>query len=194
MPRERLVLASASPRRRSLLQEAGVAFDAVAVDVDERPFAGEAPDAYVTRLAREKALSGRAQHPASAVLGADTTVVVDGEILGKPTGDRDALRMLERLSGRSHDVLTGVALIWSAGDRVAVERTEVWFKPLSPADIAQYVATGEPRDKAGAYAIQGAAGAFVERIQGSYSNVVGLPLAIVLQLLHEAGVGPSGSG
>jgi septum formation protein len=194
MPRGRLILASASPRRRTLLQEAGIAFDAIAVDVDERPLAGEAPDAYVQRLAREKALAGRAQYPHAPVLGADTTVVIGREILGKPIDDAEAARMLDRLSGRAHDVLTAVALIWSAGDRVAIDRTEVWFKPLSPDDIAQYVATREPRDKAGAYAIQGGAAAFVQRIEGSYSNVVGLPMAVVLQLLREAGVRGSGSG
>ena len=194
MLRDRLILASASPRRRALLQEAGIPFDAASVDVDERPVPGEMPEAYVQRLAREKALSGRARHPGSPVLGADTSVILDGEILGKPQDAADAVRMLERLSGRAHDVLTGVALIWNGGDRMAIDRTQVWFKPLSPADIAQYVAIGEPRDKAGAYAIQGAAAAFVEQIQGSYSNVVGLPMAVVLQLLQEAGIRAVGSG
>lgn len=194
MSHDRLILASASPRRRALLQEAGVAFDAIAVDVDERPQAGEAPDVYVQRLAQEKAMAGRAQHAGALVLGADTTVVIGQEILAKPADDADAARMLERLSGRAHEVLTGVALIGSGADRVAIDRTRVWFKPLTTDEIAQYVATGEPRDKAGAYAIQGGAAAFVERIEGSYSNVVGLPMAIVLQLLREAGVDASGSG
>jgi septum formation protein len=194
MSHGRLVLASASPRRRALLEEAGIAFDVAVVDVDESPLAGETPDAYVTRLARAKALAGRGQHPGAPVLGADTAVVVGTDILGKPRDDADAARMLERLSGRAHDVLTGVALVSDAGERVAVDRTAVWFKPLSASDIAQYVATAEPRDKAGAYAIQGAGGRFIERIDGSFSNVVGLPMAVVLQLLRETGAAASGSG
>jgi septum formation protein len=187
----KLVLASASPRRRALLDEAGLAFDVGPVNVDERVVAGETPEPYVMRLALEKARAGLAQHPASVVLGADTTVVIDDEILGKPNDDADAQRMLEQLSGRPHQVLTGVAIAWSGGDRVAIDRTTVWFKTLSPADIAQYVATGEPRDKAGAYAIQGLASRFIERIDGSYSNVVGLPVAVVLQLLAAVGVTPA---
>ena len=187
----KLVLASASPRRRALLDEAGLAFDVGEDDVDERVVAGEMPEAYVRRLALEKARAGLAQHPASVVLGADTTVVIDGEILGKPVDDADAHRMLEQLSGRSHQVLTGVAIAWREGGRVAIDRTTVWFKALSPSDIAQYVATGEPRDKAGAYAIQGLASRFIERIDGSYSNVVGLPVAVVLQLLADVGVTPT---
>ena len=185
----RLVLASASPRRRALLAEAGLTFDVAAVDIDEAPQPDERPEQYVSRLAREKARAARNHHADAAVLGADTAVVLDAEIFGKPTDDADAARMLERLSGRSHDVLTGVALVSSAGERMAVDRTAVWFKPLSASDIAQYVASGEPRDKAGAYAIQGLGGRFVERIDGSHSNVVGLPMAVVLQLLRDAGLG-----
>ena len=184
----RLVLASASPRRRTLLADAGLAFDVEAVDIDESPQPDERPDHYVQRLAIEKARAAAAKHPTAAILGADTAVVVDGEIFGKPIDDGDARRMLDRLSGRSHDVLTGVALIWPDGERVAIDRTVVWFKPLSPSDVEQYVASGEPRDKAGAYAIQGLAGRFVERIDGSHSNVVGLPVAAVLQLLRAAGL------
>jgi len=184
----RLVLASASPRRRALLAEAGLAFDVAGVDIDETPRPGEAPQEYVSRLAREKALAARAQHPTAAVLGADTTVVLGDEIFGKPADDADAKRMLDRLSGRSHDVLTGVALVWPGGERVAIDRTAVWFRTLSSSDIEHYVASGEPRDKAGAYAIQGLAGRFVERIDGSHSNVVGLPMAVVLQLLRDAGL------
>jgi len=184
----RLVLASASPRRRALLSEAGIAFEVDAVDIDETPRPNEPPDGYVQRLAQEKARAAARSHPEAAVLGADTAVVVDGGIFGKPIDDADARRMLDRLSGRSHEVLTGVALVWPAGERVAIDRTVVWFNTLSATDVAQYVASGEPRDKAGAYAIQGLAGRFVERIDGSYSNVVGLPMAAVLQLLRDAGL------
>ena len=180
----RLVLASASPRRRALLAEAGVTFDVAAVDIDETPHVDESPREYVRRLALEKAHAARSQRPADAVLGADTAVVLDSEIFGKPADDADATRMLERLSGRSHDVLTGVALVWPGGERTAIDRTAVWFKQLSASDIAHYVASAEPRDKAGAYAIQGIGGQFVERIDGSHSNVVGLPMAIVLELLR----------
>ena len=186
----KLVLASASPRRRALLTEAGLTFDVTAVDLDERVRPGEQPEPYVTRLALAKARAGLAQNPGVAVLGADTTVAIDNEILGKPVDDSDARRMLQQLSGRAHQVLTGVALAWRDGDRVAVDRTTVWFKTLSSSDIEQYVATGEPRDKAGAYAIQGLASRFVERIEGSFSNVVGLPVAVVLQLLAERGIAP----
>ena len=185
----RLVLASASPRRRQLLTDAGIPFETAAVDIDETPRPGEAPDQYVQRLALEKGRAARRYHPDAAILGADTAVVLAGEIFGKPIDDADATRMLERLSGRSHDVLTGVALLWPGGERVAIDRTAVWFKRLSVSDVTQYVASGEPRDKAGAYAIQGAAAGFVERIDGSHSNVVGLPMAVVLQLLADAGIG-----
>jgi septum formation protein len=184
----RLVLASASPRRRALLEESGLAFEIAAVDVDETPQPGERPEAYVQRLARAKAHAAFAQCSDAAVLGADTAVVLDGEIFGKPLHAADAIRMLTRLSGRSHDVLTGVALKWPGGERVAIDRTEVWFKPLSASDIQQYAASAEPRDKAGAYAIQGIGGRFVERIDGSHSNVVGLPIGVVLRLLAEAGL------
>src|SRR5262245_5601673 len=184
----RFVLASASPRRRALLEDAGVEFDTVLVDVDERPLPGETPDVYVKRLARDKARAGLSQHPQAVVLGADTAVVIGQEILGKPTDDADATRMLQKLSARSHEVLTGVALAWRGGERVAMDRTLVWFRAMTASDIAQYVASGEPRDKAGAYAIQGLGGRFIERIDGSHSNVVGLPMAVVLPMLADAGV------
>jgi septum formation protein len=184
----RLVLASASPRRRELLEAAGFDFDVDPVDVDETPRPGEAPHQYVQRLADEKAAAGHARHPGDIVLGADTTVVVDAELLAKPDDDADAARMLRRLSGRSHDVLTGVSLRWTGGAARAVERSRVWFTALSEAEIAWYVATGEPRGKAGGYAIQGLASRFITRIDGAYANVVGLPVDAVWRILKEAGL------
>ena len=196
----RLVLASASARRAELLRAAGFAFEIRAVDIDERVQPGEAPDVYVRRLAMEKsgramellAGEGRAEGPARAedrdgpaVLGADTAVVVDGTILGKPADDRDAASMLRRLSGRPHQVMTGVSLRTPKGESGRVETTTVEFSPLGDADIAWYVESGEGRDKAGAYAIQGLASRFIPRVHGSYSNVVGLPIAAVRELLDE---------
>jgi septum formation protein len=183
----RFVLASASPRRADLLTSAGFTFETIAVDVDERQHPGEAPDAYVRRLAGEK--SARAfealADPDLVVLGADTAVVLDGQVLGKPRDDEDARAMLERLSGQRHEVLTGVSLRSAAAEIGLVEATSVWFEALGPEAIARYVATGEGRDKAGAYAIQGLAARFIARIDGSYSNVVGLPVAAVARLLDQ---------
>jgi len=187
------VLASASPRRAELLRAAGFAFEIVAVDVDERVRGGEIASAYVQRLASAKSARGAATLSSArdgiVVLGADTTVVVDGEILGKPGDDADAEAMLRRLSGRRHDVLTGVSV--RSGDREAsrVETTSVYFAPLTEAAIAWYVASGEGRDKAGAYAVQGLASRFIPRIEGSYSNVVGLPIAAVADLLATIALG-----
>jgi septum formation protein len=182
----RLILASASPRRAELLRAAGYAFDVAAADVDESPGDGESPPEYVRRLAAEKSAAIAAQAPAGAiVLGADTTVVVDDEILAKPRDDADARAMLRRLSGRRHDVMTGISLRRGAFEIGRVESTAVFFAPLTDDEIAWYVATGEGRDKAGAYAIQGYASRFIPRIEGSYSNVVGLPVACVRELLTE---------
>jgi septum formation protein len=183
----RLVLASASPRRRELLAAAGVPFHVDPVDADERVLAGETPAQYVERVARAKAELGRARHPEDVVLGADTTVTIDDQILAKPEDGPDAVRMLSMLAARPHDVLTAVALAWSGGVVSHVERTRVWFAPMSPADIRWYVESGEPMDRAGAYAIQGLASRFVTRIEGSYPNVVGLPVAAVLQMLTSVG-------
>jgi septum formation protein len=183
----RLVLASSSPRRRELLDAAGIAFDVHAVDVDERREADEAPEAYAERLARLKATAGAQVFPDRAVLGADTVVVVDDEVLGKPSDPADAARMLARLSGRSHDVLTAVAIAQGGRVHSTVERTRVWFTALSDRDIEGYVASGEPLDKAGAYAIQGLASRFIPRIEGSYSNVVGLPVSRVVEMLRAFG-------
>jgi septum formation protein len=178
---DRLVLASGSPRRRQLLTQLGLPFTVVPADVDETPLPGEAPLELVRRLAGAKA----AAVDGDPVLAADTIVEVDGEILGKPGDAAGARHMLTRLSGRSHHVHTGVAL--RVGERVAVEvvTTEVTFVALTPDAIEWYLATGEPFDKAGAYAIQGAGGVFVESIHGSASNVVGLPLTAVAALLHR---------
>ncbi len=247
----RLVLASASPRRAELLTSAGFTFETLAVDADERPRPGEAPPAYVRRLAAEKSARaldllfcssrtgagparraeaegacylqgspGGGPHVRGAndpqgpsvegryvqvaddlqgppegghyvrgadlvVLGADTAVVLDGEILGKPRDDEDARAMLRRLSGQRHDVLTGVSLRTVGDEKGLVEATRVWFAPLTPDAVAWYVSTGEGRDKAGAYAIQGLASRFIPRIEGSYSNVVGLPVAAVTDLFQE---------
>lgn len=181
-----LVLASASPRRRELLSGLGLRFTVRSSEIDETPRAGEAPGAYVLRLAREKAqATGR---PGELVLAADTSVILAGEILGKPRDDEDAERMLRLLSGREHEVLTGVAVLDASGRLAAeVDRTVVRMAPLSAEEIAWYVATGEPRDKAGAYAIQGLGALFVEAITGSYSNVVGLPVPTVYRLFRELG-------
>ena len=180
-----IVLASASPRRAELLRAAGIPFEVDAAAIDEVPRPGERPEDYVLRLAREKAEVVGRRKSGSPVLGADTEVVVDGLILGKPADDSEAARMLDRLSGRAHDVVTGVALIANGQVLTAIERTEVRFLPLTADEIAWYIRSGEPRDKAGAYAIQGLASRFVERIDGSYSNVVGLPMDLVYQRVRS---------
>jgi septum formation protein len=205
-----LILASASPRRRELLAQAGFTFEVRPAHISEEPRANEDPIAYVVRLAREKAeavyagssrsaaadplrqAQGRlstalrsAQDDKLVVLGADTTVVVDGVILGKPVDARDAARMLRLLSGRTHRVITGVAVVTAARTEVAAEVTAVRFLTLSDEEIAEYVATGEPMDKAGAYAIQGRAAKWIPRIEGDYFNVVGLPIALVSTLLEN---------
>lgn len=183
-----LILASASPRRAELLRAAGFEFETVVTDVDESVRRGEPPILYVRRLAAEKSAAvahATARGTTAVILAADTTVVIDGEILAKPRDDADAAAMLRRLSGRRHDVLTGVSLRCGAYEVGRVETTGVWFAQLSDADVAWYVASGEGRDKAGAYAIQGLASRFIPRIDGSYSNVVGLPVACVYELLTE---------
>ena len=193
-----LVLASASPRRRELLAQVGFKFDVTPAHIPEDPRAGEDPIAYVTRLAREKAevvyaeLSSKStSQDGLVVLGADTTVTLDNHILGKPEDEQDAARMLRMLSGRSHHVITGVAVVTARGAEVAAEVTAVRFLTLTDAEIDAYVATGEPMDKAGAYAIQGLAARWIPRVEGCYFNVVGLPLALVSTLLEGvAGVGP----
>jgi septum formation protein len=186
----RLILASASPRRAELLTSAGFHFEVVPANVDETPKPSESPNAYALRVARDKAatVSARRREPGSVVLAADTVVVAAGEILGKPRDSADAARMLRRLANAVHDVLTAVVIRAPAGERTEVVTTRVSFLPLDETEIAWYVASGEPDGKAGAYGIQGRAARFIERIDGSWSNVVGLPLATVYRLLKEVSV------
>ena len=188
----RLILASASPRRAELLRAAGFDFDVVRADVDETPDPEETPAGYVRRVAQMKAEAVVHRSEGRPILAADTIVLVDNTILGKPADAVDARRMLCLLSGRDHVVMTAVCLVSAASGsrRVAVEvgRTTVEFAPLDAGEIDRYVASGEPMDKAGAYAIQGLASRFVTRIDGSYSNVVGLPVALVYNLCKEAGL------
>jgi len=196
-----LVLASASPRRQDLLRSAGISFTVQPADIDETPLPGEPAVAYVERLAQEKALAVWKTRPNDLVLGADTTVVVNGTMLAKPAEAEDAARMLRLLSGRTHQVITGVCLAGPAQSiskeddqklraenhdlRTFSEITLVTFFELSDTDIREYIATGEPMDKAGAYAIQGIASRWIPRIEGDYSNVVGLPVALVYRMLRE---------
>lgn len=195
-----LVLASASPRRRELLTQAGYVFKVYPAHIDEAPRPDEEPIAYVVRLAREKAEAVYREFSAPAgsdkegagreplmVLGADTTVTLDNRILAKPENAEDAAGMLRALSGRTHRVITGVAVATATGTEVAAEVTAVRFLTLTEEEIAAYVASGEPMDKAGAYAIQGRAARWIPRIEGCYFNVVGLPLALVSQLLDARG-------
>lgn len=188
----RLVLASASPRRAELLKAAGIEFDVMPADVDEAMDVEDTPEGYVRRVAQLKAeavLPGAGERP---VLGADTIVIVGHAVLGKPSDTADAGRMLRLLAGREHSVMTGVCLINPAAEsrrvQMSTTRTSVEFAGLTDEEISWYVASGEPMDKAGAYAIQGLASRFVTRIEGSYSNVVGLPVALVYDLCKRAGL------
>jgi nucleoside triphosphate pyrophosphatase len=183
----RLVLASASPRRADLLRAAGFSFEILPVEIDERFGPHEQPDRAVARLAEAKAAAAERLRPDAVILAADTTVVLRGQALGKPKNDEDAKHMLRLLSGRGHEVLTGICLVESGRRLVHVEPSRVRFTTLSEAEIEWYVASGEGADKAGAYAIQGLAGRFVEAVEGSYSNVVGLPISSVYNLLKELG-------
>jgi len=188
-----LVLASASPRRQALLRNAGISFVVQPADVDETPLAGESPRDCAERLAREKALAVWRLRPQDLVLGADTIVVVEDTILGKPVDADDAGRMLRMLSGRVHRVITGVCLVKAVAGQAPLvseaktssETTLVTMSDISDDEIRDYVATGEPMDKAGAYAIQGMASRWIPRIEGDYSNVVGLPVALVYRMLRE---------
>ncbi len=201
MARQMIYLASRSPRRRELLKQVGITFEIMLLredarrgaDVDEQPQPAEKPEAYASRLARSKAelaatYMGRRALPGRPVLAADTTVVSDHQIIGKPSDRADAERILKRLSGRQHEVITAVAV--ATPDRVeqAVSISKVWFRPLSDDEIHRYVTTGESLDKAGAYAIQGRAAVFATRIEGSFSGIMGLPLAETCELLLRFGI------
>jgi septum formation protein len=183
-----LVLASASPRRQELLRNARITFEVQPADIAEDPLPGESAKECAERLAREKALAVARQRPHDFVLGADTVVVVNGQLLGKPSDAADAARMLRLLSGRKHQVITGVYLVVDSQPSVASETTLVTVSEITDQEIAAYVASGEPMDKAGAYAIQGIASRWIPRIEGDYSNVVGLPVALVWRMLRQAGV------
>lgn len=186
-----LILASASPRRQELLRNAGISFRVHPADVDETPLSNETPSDCAQRLAREKALAVAKQFPENPVLGADTIVVIDGQMLGKPTDAADARRMLRLLSGKTHDVITGVCVVDPSRSgrpssvRMKHASTRVMMSELSEKDVADYIASGEPMDKAGAYAIQGQASRWIPRIEGDYGNVVGLPVALVWKMLQE---------
>jgi len=190
--RATLILASQSPRRAEILRNAGYEFEVRAATVDEAPLQDEPAGDYVLRLARAKAraVAGRLERGAAEaiVIGADTIVLADGHILGKPADIQDARRMLRLLSGTTHEVITGVAAIaWPANrETTLAERTRVTFRPLSDSDIEGYIATGEPFDKAGSYGIQGIGGRFIPRIEGCYFNVMGLPLAALAEMLRGA--------
>jgi septum formation protein len=191
-----LHLASRSPRRSELLARLGLDFGVLDIDIPEQRQPGEAPDDYGRRVAREKAGAGLLRVmtvPGAVVLGADTEVVLDDEVFGKPSDDADAAAMLRRLSGRTHRVVTAVSLVSASRELQAVSISEVTFAPLSDAEIAAYVATGEPRGKAGGYAIQGRAQAFIAHLSGSYSGVMGLPLHETAAMLRAFGL-PMWSG
>ena len=183
-----LVLASASPRRQELLRNAGIVVAVHPTQIREDPLPGEPARNCAERLAREKAQAAARKRPNDAVLGADTVVVIDRQILGKPTDATDAARMLRLLSGRVHQVITGVCLVVGGEWFVDSESTSVAMSIMTEKEIADYVVSGEPMDKAGAYAIQGIASRWIPRIEGDYSNVVGLPVALVYRMLRRSGL------
>jgi nucleoside triphosphate pyrophosphatase len=182
-----IVLASGSPRRRQLLEMLRIPFRVVPPDVDEHVLPGEAPDRYVTRLSRAKAEAVAARAPGDLILAADTTVVLDGDIFGKPDSPADAVAMLTRLQGRTHEVLTAVAVTRNGDLQQALDVSRVTFGPADRAMLEEYAATGEPLDKAGAYAIQGLGALFIERVEGDIFGVMGLPLRLALDLLARFG-------
>lgn len=188
MPAAFVYLASASPRRRELLRQIGVPFRTLAANIDESVRTGEAGLRYVARLAAEKAEAGWRFAQDAPVLAADTAVVLDQQILGKPSGKHEAAEMLMQLSGRTHEVLTAVALRTQSGIEARISHNWVTFRPIGTAEASAYWDTGEPRDKAGAYAIQGAAAVFIAELRGSYSGVMGLPLFETAELLQAAGI------
>ncbi len=182
---QELILASASPRRKELVRHLGLPFGVVVADIDETPLPGEEPVPYTLRLAEAKARAVLGLHPQATVLGADTTVTLDGELLGKPVDAAEAARMLRLLRNRSHTVTTGVALLTMQQTLTHAETTRVFVSDITDAEIAAYIATGEPMDKAGAYGLQGQAQRWVPRIEGDYSNVIGLPVARVYGMLRQ---------
>jgi septum formation protein len=183
-----IVLASASPRRQELLHNAGIAFKVHPAHIDESARPGESAKDCAERLAREKASAVAKLHRSDVVLGADTLVVIDDQVLGKPSDSADAARMLRMLSGKKHEVITGICIVARGQCSVASETTTVHMSEVSEKEITDYIATGEPMDKAGAYAIQGIASRWIPRIEGDYSNVVGLPVALVYRMLKEKGL------
>jgi septum formation protein len=182
-----IILASRSPRRQELLRQVGIRVEIIPSMVEERPLEGESPDEHVIRLAQEKAMEVAARYPGRWVIGADTIVLIDGEVLGKPRNRKEAVSMLQRLSGKEHRVYTGICLVGPDGEIKEIQSvmTRVIMKELSQKEIEGYVRTGEPFDKAGGYAIQGMGSAFIKEIHGSYSNVVGLPLCEVIDILKR---------
>jgi septum formation protein len=184
----RVILASQSPRRRELLNLVGIAHEVQPADIDESYLAGERPREHAERLARGKAAVIAEREPDALVIGSDTIVVVDGDVLGKPASENDAVRMLARLAGRSHVVVTAVAVAWRGETRSAVEEVGVTFHPMSRAEIDAYIATGEPMDKAGAYGIQGYGATIVSRVDGDYFAVMGLPLQRLTRVLDAIGI------
>jgi septum formation protein len=184
----RVILASQSPRRRELLSLVGITHEVQPADIDETYLAGERPREHAERLARGKCAVIAGREPDALVIGSDTIVVVDGDVLGKPADEADAARMLRRLSARSHVVVTAVAVAWRGETRSAVEEVGVTFHPLSEADIAEYIATREPMDKAGAYGIQGYGATIVARVDGDYFAVMGLPLQLLVRVLAKLGI------
>ena len=188
--RPRLILASKSPRRNELLEQAGLTFSVIPSDFDESTVALSDPDSYVITLAESKAVDISQKHPAGWVIGADTIVLIDRKILGKPASKEKARDMLQRLSGKTHQVLTGYCICCKKKNRFFSEtiKTDVRFKKLSDAEIEWYIQTGEPFDKAGAYAIQGIGAFLVKSVNGSYTNVVGLPVCEIIEFLTKEGI------
>lgn len=183
-----IILASASPRRQQLLDMLGIEYEIDPAEIDERPERGELPETLAVRLAREKSVTVAQRHSGFAVLAADTLVVIDGVVLGKPTSDAEAVQMLRMLSGRQHVVVTAVALTRDGKTHELCDVTRVWFRALDDEFIRQYVATGEPLDKAGGYAVQGRGSVMVQRIEGDFFGVMGLPVRLVVSLLQAAGI------
>ncbi|HWR21996.1 MAG TPA: Maf family protein [Feifaniaceae bacterium] len=183
----RIILASQSPRRRELMRMLNIPYEAIVSDVEEDVPEQIAPGELVEALALQKARAVFAQHPEACVIGADTVVYIDGEILGKPRDDADAAGILRRLRGRTHEVYTGVAVLAPTGEEVDRDVTRVTFAPMTEREIAWYVKTGEPRDKAGAYGIQGPGGIFIDRVEGNYFTVIGMPLPLLYRMLARAG-------